>query len=104
MSIDRIPLIQFRKRLDQIDQEIIRLFAQRYRVRDKTMIVKKEHDMSIESPERMNEVIEQVQVWAKNENVPIDFAKALYELVMDYSHKYEEDYRSQCKESKKEML
>ncbi len=93
-KIDRTPLIDFRDRLDAIDDEIMELFAKRYRVRDEMMEVKVEHDMPIEVPSRVEEVIKRMRKKADQLDVPTDFAEALYHLVIEYSHKYEEHYRA----------
>ena len=92
-EIDRTPLIPFRDRLDEIDDQIMELFAKRYRVRDETMEVKVEHAMPIEVQSRVTEVIKRMVKKADDLDVPPEFAKALYTLVIDYSHKYEEQYR-----------
>lgn len=97
-SVDRAPLVEYRDRLDAIDDEIMELFAKRYRVRDETMAVKVEHDMPIEVQSRVDEVIKRMVKKAEKLDVPTDFAKALYELVIDHSHQYEEQYRDMIKE------
>ena len=97
-EIDRTPLIPFRDRLDAIDDQIMTLFAERYRVRDETMAVKLEHGMPIEVQSRVDEVINRMMKKADELDFPTDFAQALYALIIDYSHKYEENYRKTVKE------
>lgn len=92
-TIDRTPLIDFRDRLDEIDDQIMELFAKRYRVRDETMEVKVEHGMPIIVQERVDEVIKRMVKKADSLDFPTDFAEALYTLIIDYSHKYEEQFR-----------
>ena len=79
-----------RKRLDAVDQEIIRLFGERYNIRREVKQIKQTADLPVQDPARVKVVINQAVANAKNYNVPTDFATALYELVIDHSHKFEE--------------
>ncbi len=101
-TVDRSPLVDFRDRLDEIDDQIMALFAKRYRVRDETMPVKRMHDMPIIVQSRVDEVINRAIKNAEELDVPADFARALYKLVIDYSHQYEEEFYSHL--TKKEEI
>lgn len=83
-------LQSFRERLDQLDGEIMALFGKRYAIRREVLAAKKEYGLPVQDPARVNEVINRAVQNAEKHNVPADFAKALYELVIDYSHKFEE--------------
>lgn len=87
---DWAALEDCRKRLDVVDQEIIRLFGERYNIRRDVKRIKNEVGLPVQDPARVKVVIDQVVEHAKTYNVPTDFARALYELVIDYSHKFEE--------------
>lgn len=79
-----------RKRLDQVDQEIMRLFGERYAIRREVKVIKSRADLPVQDPARVKVVIDQAVAHAAHYNVPTDFAAALYTLVIDYSHKFEE--------------
>lgn len=79
----------FRERLDKIDEEIIRLFGERYNVRREVYAFKKANDLPVIDQSRVDEVIARAVDKAKTYDVPADFAEALYQLVIDYSHKFE---------------
>lgn len=80
----------FRERLDKIDEEIIRLFGERYAVRREVYAHKQAHNLPVVDQSRVDVVIDRAVRNAEKYNVPTDFAEALYTLVIDYSHKFEE--------------
>ena len=84
----------FRDRLDKIDDEIIRLFGERYKVRREVYAFKKAHDLPVIDQSRVNVVIDRAVQNALKQGVPTDFARALYELVIDHSHKFEEECKA----------
>jgi chorismate mutase len=79
-----------RTRLDQVDQEIMRLFGERYAIRREVKAIKQRAELPVQDPSRVKVVVDQAVAHAAQYNVPADFAQALYELVIDYSHKFEE--------------
>ena len=79
-----------RERLDVLDQEIMRLFGERYNIRREVKQIKNNAGLPVQDPARVKIVIDQAIEHAKQYKVPTDFAAALYELVIDYSHKFEE--------------
>lgn len=81
----------FRDQLDQVDEEIIKLFARRYAIRREVNQFKKANKLPLVDPVRANEVIQRARKIAAENGIPADFAAALYELVIDYSHKFEEE-------------
>ncbi|HEY1096348.1 MAG TPA: chorismate mutase [Alphaproteobacteria bacterium] len=87
---DWSALEECRRELDKIDAEIIRLFGERYNVRRRVKKIKHDQHLPVQDPARVKIVIDQVLSSARQHNVPLDFAEALYELVIDYSHKFEE--------------
>lgn len=84
----------FRDRLDKIDAEIIRLFGERYKVRREVYAFKKTEGLPVIDQKRVNVVIDRAVENAIKQGVPTDFARALYELVIDHSHKFEEECKS----------
>ena len=68
----------------------MRLFGERYNVRREVKQIKQRADLPVQDPARVKTVIDQALAHAVNYNVPTDFAKELYELVIDHSHKFEE--------------
>lgn len=84
----------FRDRLDKIDEEIIRLFGERYNVRREVYAFKKAHELPVIDQSRVHTVIDNAVKNAAKYDVPADFAKALYELVIDHSHKFEEECKT----------
>ena len=85
---------EFRDRLDKIDEEIIRLFGERYQVRREVYAYKKAHNLPVIDMSRVDAVIERAVANAGKYDVPEDFAEALYNLVIDYSHRFEMSCKS----------
>ena len=80
----------FRDRLDKVDEEIIRLFGERYNIRREVYAFKQANELPVVDQARVDVVIDRAVKNAEKYNVPTDFAEALYKLVIDYSHKFEE--------------
>jgi chorismate mutase len=89
--IDWSPMQPFRSRLDDVDEEIIKLFGERYKIRREVGAFKKLNKLPAQDQSRVDEVIQRAKHNAINYNVPTDFAEALYKMVIDYSHKFEEE-------------
>jgi chorismate mutase len=87
-------LKDLRDQLDALDDRILSLFSERYRIRDRVMELKIDHDMPIVAPDRVKAILTRLEAQAKDLKIPPEFARALYTLVLDYSHKYEEEFRS----------
>jgi chorismate mutase/isochorismate pyruvate lyase len=87
---DWSALANCRRKLDEIDREIISLFGDRYDIRRQVKQIKHQAELPVQDPARVKVVIDQAVENAKKYNVPTDFAAALYQLVIDYSHKFEE--------------
>lgn len=86
---DWSPLAGYRDKLDMLDADIMRLFGQRYALRREVMALKAQHDLPVEDKARVEDVIMKAKENAKKNDVPTDFAEALYRLVIDYSHAFE---------------
>jgi len=84
----------FRERLDKVDEDIIRLFGERYKIRREVYAFKKANELPTIDQKRVDVVIDRAVNNARKYDVPADFARALYEMVIDYSHKFEEECKS----------
>src|SRR5690606_1779599 len=89
-----VILKDLREELDALDDRILALFAERYRIRDKVMALKIAHDLPIVAPDRVEAILTRLEAKATALNIPPEFARALYSRVLDYSHKYEEEFRN----------
>jgi chorismate mutase len=87
---DWSKLTDLRYAIDKIDAEIIAKFGERYHLRDQVIALKRSQGLPDQDPTRVTEVIETAKKNAANNHVPTDFAEALYRLVIDWSHQYEQ--------------
>src|SRR5690606_4146532 len=89
-----VVLKDLRDELDALDDRILALLAERYRIRDRVMALKIAHDMPIIAQDRVEPMLSRLEARAAALHIPPEFARALYSLVLDYSHKYEEEFRN----------
>ena len=81
----------FRRRLDFIDEEIARLFGDRFEICREVAQRKRENDIPMMQPERVIEVRERYLERGREANVPPEFTAALFELLIGASCKLEDE-------------
>lgn len=79
----------YRDQIDNIDDQIIALFKQRFDVVKEVIQTKLEHDIPVVIPDRINEVVKRAAKNAGQIGLPEDFAEGLYHYVIDYTCQHE---------------
>jgi len=81
----------FRKRLDFLDGEIARLLGERFEVCRKVAYHKRDHDIPMMQPDRVNQVRALYLERGAEVNLPPDFTAALFELLIDATCRMEDE-------------
>jgi 4-amino-4-deoxychorismate mutase len=81
----------FRRRLDFLDGEILRLFGDRFEVCREVAHHKREHDIPMMQPERVMEVRERYLSRGAEVELPVDFTPALFELMIEATCRMEDE-------------
>lgn len=76
-------LDKYRKEIDEIDNQIIHLFNERFLVTDKVGIYKKKNNLDILNSKRENEIFTKIKKLSKEDN--INDIIVIYELIMKLS-------------------
>ena len=84
-------LEQCRKEIDEIDQQLIKLFEQRMQVSKDVVTYKLAHDMEIFQPQREKAVIEKNTDRITNPNLE-DYARNFIQDVMDIGKSYQASF------------
>jgi chorismate mutase len=84
-------LTGFRDRLDPIDEEIARLFGERFDICREVAAYKGEHGIPMMQPERVAEVRARYLARGAAVNLPEDFTAALFELLIGATCKLEDE-------------
>lgn len=74
-------LEQLRKQIDQIDQRLLQLIAERMQIAEKIGEVKKEQDIQIFQHQRWNEILSHVKTWSAELHLSEDLMIKLYEYI-----------------------
>jgi 4-amino-4-deoxychorismate mutase len=84
-------LAPFRKRLDALDDEITRVLGERFAVCREIAIYKREHEIAMIQPGRVQEVRSRYLARGAELGLPADFSAALFELLIRATCKMEDD-------------
>ena len=79
----------FRNEIDRLDQEIVRLIAERFKVVHQVGVTKAKHKISTVQPKRMDEVLNRVAGIAQEHDLDPDLVRLLYTNMIDHAHKLE---------------
>lgn len=82
-----MDLKDLRKQIDQVDNELIRLFAQRMKISEQVAVYKRVHDLPTHVPERERQILQEVA-----SKVPADmdnYARVLYSMLFELSRSYQ---------------
>lgn len=83
------PLADLRSQIDQIDDQLIHLLAQRYALLENVVKVKTAHGISHRVEARVQEVLERNEAAARKAGLPEGYAKALWHIIIEAAHAYE---------------
>ena len=81
----------FRRRLDEIDDEIAKLFGERLQICREVAVYKSEHGIPMMQPERVAEVRARYLARGADAELPADFTAELFELLIGATCKLEDE-------------
>lgn len=81
----------FRRRLDEVDEEIACLFGERFQICREVAQFKSEHDIPMMQPGRVVEVRARYLARGADVDLPEEFTSALFELVIAATCRMEDD-------------
>lgn len=91
MNEEADGLAPFRRRLDALDAEIVRLLGQRFEVCREIALFKREHDIPMMQPERVAQVRARYRSRGAEANLPADFTSALFDLLIAATCRMEDE-------------
>jgi isochorismate pyruvate lyase len=91
MPVGDRELAALRSEIDRIDNELVKLLADRMKVVDQVVAIKKETGLPAFIPDRVEEVARRVREEAKRLGSPPDLAEIVYRRMMDWIILYEEE-------------
>jgi chorismate mutase len=86
-------LEKLRVEQDEIDKEIVAAIAKRLAVRKRISAFRLENNLSTIDPDRVKIVLGQAETLANEMDVPSDMARGIFELLIDWSHRLDVDWR-----------
>lgn len=84
-------LAPFRRRLDEIDNQIAQLLGERFQVCREVAMHKREHDIPMMQPDRVVEVRERYLRRGAEVDLPTDFTADLFELLIAATCRMEDE-------------
>ena len=78
-------ILKFRKKIDHLDDQIIRLLHKRFQIVEKIGIIKKTEDIAFTQPNRIHEIIETRKKMACEMGIPEDLIEKIYHLIIEES-------------------
>lgn len=81
----------FRRRLDELDDEIARLFGERFEICREVAHYKSEHEIPMMQPDRVAEVRARYLARGAEADLPADFTADLFELLIGATCKAEDE-------------
>jgi len=84
-------LENFRKRIDEIDLELLTLLGERFDIVRSVGHLKSEHDIAVVQSKRAENVINNAVEMARKNNVDAEFIRDLYTRMIDLAHVIEHE-------------
>ncbi len=81
----------FRRRLDELDEQIARAFGERFQICREIALYKREHEIPMMQPGRVGEVRARYLARGAEVDLPADFTGALFELMIGATCKLEDE-------------
>jgi 4-amino-4-deoxychorismate mutase len=81
----------FRRRLDELDEQIASLLGERFAVCREIALYKRAHEIPMMQPQRVVEVRERYLARGAEVELPADFTAALFELLIGATCKMEDE-------------
>lgn len=89
MSADGLE--PFRRRLDEIDEEIAKLFGERLQICREVAVYKHEHEIPMMQPDRVKLVRERYLTRGAEHELPEEFSSELFELLIGTTCRLEDE-------------
>jgi len=81
----------FRRRLDELDEQIASLFGERFQVCREVALYKREHGIPMMQPDRVAQVRERYLARGAEVELPEEFTSELFELMIGATCKLEDE-------------
>ncbi|HLH14516.1 MAG TPA: chorismate mutase [Solirubrobacteraceae bacterium] len=81
----------FRRRLDELDEQIATLLGERFDVCREIALYKRAHDIAMMQPGRVAEVRARYHARGAEVNLPEDFTSAMFELLIQATCRMEDE-------------
>lgn len=88
---DTNGLAPFRRRLDELDDQIARLLGERFQICREIALYKREHEIPMMQPGRVVQVRERYLQRGSEVDLPADFTASLFELLIDATCRMEDE-------------
>lgn len=88
---DASQLTEFRTQLNSLDEQLLTILSKRYDICRAVALFKKEHDIPMMQPARVEEVKDRCAAMAQSKNINPDFVRNLYTLIIDEACRLEDD-------------
>lgn len=89
-SKPRLTMSDIRKDIDRIDEDLIKLLAERQRCVEKAIVVKKRDGLAARDEARVRQVIDHVRVLARAHNVDPALVETMWTEMVEWFIAYEE--------------
>ena len=90
-------LLNFRRELNSVDEQIIRLLGRRYEICRAVGHYKRQHDIPMMQPGRVAEVKERCARMARENHVNPEFAVRLFGMIIDEACRMEDEIIEQAR-------
>lgn len=91
MDSASLPLDDIRKRIDQIDEQIILLLSERYNFLTIIASLKQQLGVKAKDENREQQIMERLVKMAEQYELPPEFIKKLYEIIFDEFRRRQEE-------------
>lgn len=88
-------LATLRREQDAIDREIVAALGKRVAIREKISAFRRANKLLTVDPARMQYVLDQAEMFAHEFNVPPQMARDVFDVLIDWSHKLDRQWRTQ---------
>ena len=81
-KIHNLQLIKFRKEIDKIDLELIKILTKRFGITDKVRLFKAKNNLPIEDRNRESEIMQRMEEFAQKYKLNPQLPKAILKLII----------------------
>ena len=95
-AVTEETLPALRREIDAVDARLVGLLAERFRIVERVVAVKKRDRLPANIPERVEEVVDAARRLAEAEGLPSDLAETLWRAMVAWTIEHEEKQLSQA--------